>query len=389
MSAVSNTLSFPTPELNTTTMEVHAKCAATGTTATVLVSESETFATLLDKACTALSLTGSYELEEPHAGVGRVADSSLQAGETVVLAERITPRLGSFPTVGTCSSLVLSQCEQYCACVTSQCHLFVSATVSGECLWADDSGAVSCATFLIDRVVSGLLAGSTIKVRSYDGDLEHTLDHPNAEMVHRVTTCPTTLRLATTSTADIVVWSATDRPAPESTLRWEDADSLAVAIAMRGDRVVSGHDDGVVRVFCISTGQCVAVCPIHRDEAMTVAISCDGRWFASGGEYNDRLAYVFSTETNEPEHTLDGHTIRVSDALFTPSFLLLRSLRWSLLYDLDTWTPRKIRHTDANGFGVPAAGAVLTRCGRYLFSGHTDGYRVYNVAESAQPVDNE
>lgn len=81
---------------------------------------------------------------------------------------------------------------------------------------------------------------------------------------------------------------------------------LAVAISADGKRIVSGGQDGTVKVWDAATGRAEQTLMGHSRAVFGVAISADGRHIVSGS--HDHTIKVWNADTGEEEGTLVGHT---------------------------------------------------------------------------------
>jgi small GTP-binding protein len=91
---------------------------------------------------------------------------------------------------------------------------------------------------------------------------------------------------------------------------------LDVAVTPDGRRVISGSNDGTVRVWDLGTGQCLATLENHIDFVWGVAVTPDGRRVISGSD--DGTVRVWDLETGQCLATLEGHTGGVDDVAVTP-----------------------------------------------------------------------
>lgn len=92
----------------------------------------------------------------------------------------------------------------------------------------------------------------------------------------------------------------------------------AVAFSPDGRRVLSGDQDGGLRIWDRETGAVLHHLVGHRDEVLTVAFSPDGRYALSGGGALDKTIRLWDAGTGEETSRLAGHTGGVTSAVFTP-----------------------------------------------------------------------
>ncbi|KAG8701958.1 hypothetical protein FRC09_005033 [Ceratobasidium sp. 395] len=99
---------------------------------------------------------------------------------------------------------------------------------------------------------------------------------------------------------------------------WVASAVLSVAISSDGRRVVSGSEDGTVRIWDAETGDTV-LGPLkgHSYRVNCVAFSPDCHWIASGS--NDDTIHVRGTETGELKlDPLQGHSDDITSIAFSP-----------------------------------------------------------------------
>ena len=92
------------------------------------------------------------------------------------------------------------------------------------------------------------------------------------------------------------------------------ADFAQVAWAPRGDRLVTGGGDGLVKVWEPATGRLLHTFNRHTRRVYCLAVSDDGRLVASGGM--DQLAVVHDLQTGEHLTTFHAHSATVTDLTF-------------------------------------------------------------------------
>ncbi len=91
----------------------------------------------------------------------------------------------------------------------------------------------------------------------------------------------------------------------------------AVASSPDGSTIVTGGDDGRVRVWHAVDGKLIADLKIHEMPVLSVAISPDGRTLLTGSE--DKTARSFDLATGKPQLLLTSHTGPVRSVTFSPS----------------------------------------------------------------------
>ncbi|KAF9342636.1 hypothetical protein BGX26_007144, partial [Mortierella sp. AD094] len=90
----------------------------------------------------------------------------------------------------------------------------------------------------------------------------------------------------------------------------------AVVYSLKGDRIASGSDDSIVRLWDIDTGECVHTLQGHRSWVRSIAYSPKGDRIASGGA--DSTVRLWDVDTGECVHTLQGHSYVVNSVVYSP-----------------------------------------------------------------------
>jgi WD40 repeat protein len=91
---------------------------------------------------------------------------------------------------------------------------------------------------------------------------------------------------------------------------------LAIAISQDGTLLVTGHDDGNVRLWDTATNQCLYTYTGHQAPVWAIAIAPDGQWFVSGGDDNTLKHWDISR--GECLHTYTGHQNLVRSVAISP-----------------------------------------------------------------------
>lgn len=105
----------------------------------------------------------------------------------------------------------------------------------------------------------------------------------------------------------IIFSRVTDRVQPVRILIGHAASVNCIAFHPNCNYIVSGSDDGTLRVWHISSARCVRLLLGHRGPVRCVAVSNDGRLIASGGE--DKRVIVWDMVTGLPLWCGDGTAI--------------------------------------------------------------------------------
>jgi WD40 repeat protein len=91
---------------------------------------------------------------------------------------------------------------------------------------------------------------------------------------------------------------------------------LSAAISPDGSRVVTGTEQGNIRLWDANTGEALWAFASHREGVSAVAFSPDGRQVLSSGA--DGVVRVRDVESGEESLQLLGHRDAVSSAEFAP-----------------------------------------------------------------------
>ena len=77
---------------------------------------------------------------------------------------------------------------------------------------------------------------------------------------------------------------------------------VAQVVQLRGDRLITGHEDGVIRLWDAPTGVRVLSLQHHREAILSLAVSPDGQWLASSAGDGTKL---WNLKTGQLIRTLD------------------------------------------------------------------------------------
>jgi WD40 repeat protein len=100
-------------------------------------------------------------------------------------------------------------------------------------------------------------------------------------------------------------------------------DNMSVAFSPDTTKIVTGHENGLVKVWDLESGQELATLKGHTSKVYTVNYNPDASRIASGG--NDNNIIIWDTETYEQVAVLRGHTSYVHSVCFSPDGTKLAS----------------------------------------------------------------
>lgn len=119
-------------------------------------------------------------------------------------------------------------------------------------------------------------------------------------------------------------WWSTKTSAPLRTIKDDDNTAInAIAVSRRGDLVVSGGDDEVLKVWNSEKSECQLRLKGHSGSIRAVQITSDGRFAVSGSD--DRTVKIWDLEAGTCVGTLEGHQSKVHSIAISPAGTLIAS----------------------------------------------------------------
>jgi WD40 repeat protein len=90
--------------------------------------------------------------------------------------------------------------------------------------------------------------------------------------------------------------------------------------------LATGHYDGVIRIWDVSTGLVMNTFDTRSNSGIeSVAFSPDGQLLASGESYGANWVRLWAVDSGELLRTLEGHESGVIDLHFSPDGVILAS----------------------------------------------------------------
>ena len=154
-------------------------------------------------------------------------------------------------------------------------------------------------------------------------------------------------RLVASASDEIIVWDV----ASGEMLTLLQQPSWVTSLAFRSDPplLVSGHDDGVARVWDIGDERVVHELRGHDQSISAVALSADGRRVATASE--DRTIKIWDVTNGRLLGGLERHTDRIAALAWHPQGMRLVSAAWdrsARLWDLGSFEPVMLFNSHAD-----------------------------------------
>jgi WD40 repeat protein len=144
--------------------------------------------------------------------------------------------------------------------------------------------------------------------------------------------------LAVSASDEIILW---DVSAGKPVGTWPASSWVtAVAFGRSADVLVTGHEDGSIRLWDASRGEAVRVLESHDHSISALAFSPDGRRLASADE--GRVIHIWDAASGAQLGTLTGHTDRIPALVWHPDGTRLVSAGWDTtarVWDVATFEP--------------------------------------------------
>ena len=148
----------------------------------------------------------------------------------------------------------------------------------------------------------------------------------------------------------------------------------SVYLASDASRAVSGSEDGQIRLWDLTFGQCTATLQAHEGAVRAVCLSAGLKRMASGGA--DGHVIVWDAKIGESLHVLKGHGAVVRAVRFTEDHRQVFSASQdSTVRVWDVASGKCVAVLEGHTAGVNAID--VSRCGRYVLSGSRDNTLKY------------
>jgi WD40 repeat protein/tRNA A-37 threonylcarbamoyl transferase component Bud32 len=250
------------------------------------------------------------------------------------------------------------------------------------------SGGVSSVAFSHDgkRIVSGSI-GVNRTVKVWDAEKGHEIlelvDH-TAGLVHSVTFNRDGQQVVSGHSDGVLkVW---DLATGKVILNFKGHTGVVRSVAFNpsGKHLVSGSKDGTLKVWDAESGEEILAFRGHTGEVSSVAFSPDGRHLVSGS--GDKTVRVWDAEQGQSILTLQGHSAQVRDVAFSPDNQLVIS--GSFDGTVKVWNSETGRETRTlEGYAGRVITVAFSPDGKRIVSGSEDKMlRVWHVENDREPL---
>lgn len=125
------------------------------------------------------------------------------------------------------------------------------------------------------------------------------------------------------------------------TLAGHSGKAASIAVSCDGRTLASGGDDNTIKLWDLGTGELIQTLPGNSGRVLTIALSPDGQTLASSHKTSDRSCiHIWHLETGELVRTLTGHHKWIYSIAIGPDEKTLVSGGYKIkVWDLDTGEP--------------------------------------------------
>ncbi len=199
---------------------------------------------------------------------------------------------------------------------------------------SDLSQSVLAKTFAPITAISLSDDGLTLATGHLDGEIRlsqletfHSLSvrlscHTSQGFIWSVAFSSTGILASAGEDSTIKLWDITTGQCLR-TLREHTGSVRTVAFAKDGNFLISGSDDRTIRVWDVTTGNCLQVLQGHQHQVWTVKVNQNSDLIASGSD--DLTIKLWQIETGHCLKTLTGHTDWIRGLAFSPRTGMLAS----------------------------------------------------------------
>jgi len=161
----------------------------------------------------------------------------------------------------------------------------------------------------------------------------------------------------------------TDSPLNFTLATTINTQSQVSSLAINQDLIVSGHSDGTISLWSLSTGKLISTSQGHNQAINSVAIAPNGKILATASD--DHTIKIWNLTTGELIRTLKGHQNAVTTLVFTPDSASLASGSWDQTIKIWNYQTGEIIYT-LTGHSALVSSLVITPDGKTLISGSKD-----------------
>lgn len=162
----------------------------------------------------------------------------------------------------------------------------------------------------------------------------------------------------------------------------QEGHDVTLAISADGRWLATGSSDGKVHIWDLATGMPRAISFLHVGGVRGLAFSPDGKWLATAGD--DRTAQVWDIESGRRIHLLEPHSDEVTSVAFSPDgTLLATSCRDGALRVWRVVTEQSVLRVVAHPDGVESV-QFSPDGKRLVTAGRDEKARVWNVSDGTR-----
>ncbi|KAI0543543.1 vegetative incompatibility protein HET-E-1 [Xylaria curta] len=167
------------------------------------------------------------------------------------------------------------------------------------------------------------------------------------------------------------------------TLEGQNDEIVSIAISLDGRLFASGSRDGVIKIWDLMIGACTQTLEGHSDQVVSIFISPDGRWLASGSP--DGVIKIWDMVIGACTQTLEINGELIEPIGISPDgHWLISGFRDENIEIWDVVTGVCIQTLGGCDDGGPICSAAISPDGRWLVSGSFGGIvEIWDMATSS------